>query len=79
MSELNEGTRLSMVVGSPDADGDCTVWVTETNNPLQIKCSEITVTMENGQMAGVPWARCERADGKVSMVNLALVEQVGLL
>jgi hypothetical protein len=39
----------------------------------------ITVQMENGQMSGVPWAKVERLDGEVALVNLSLCEEVVFL
>jgi hypothetical protein len=39
-------------------------------------CSEITVQMENGQMALVPWAKIIDYDKKIIMVNLALIDSV---
>ena len=42
-------------------------------------CRLITVSMEDGQMSGVPWAKCTRPDGSVYMLNLAMMESVELL
>ena len=41
-------------------------------------CIGIEVVMENGQMAGVPWAVVFREDGKCQKYNLALAEGVEL-
>ena len=42
-------------------------------------CADIEVVMENGQMAGVPWALITNTDGSQCKYNLALVEGVVLL
>ncbi len=42
----------------------------------QFECEYITVIMENGQMAGVPWAEVVRSNGRVYKYNLALAEGV---
>ena len=39
-------------------------------------CKSITVVMENGQMAGVPWAYVEKEDGTETKHNLALCESI---
>ena len=39
-------------------------------------CHSITVFMENGQLAGVPWALVEPNKGDDVLVNLATVESV---
>ena len=39
-------------------------------------CKSIVVCMENGQMAGVPWAVVTNDNGKVFKYNLALCEGV---
>lgn len=36
----------------------------------------ITVSMENGQMAGVPWAKIEGGEEPIGLINLAHVEGV---
>lgn len=41
-------------------------------------CEDIEVIMENGQMAGVPWALARHSDGIILKHNLAKVESVKL-
>lgn len=41
-------------------------------------CTDIEVVMENGQMAGVPWALATYEDGTQFKHNLALAESVKL-
>lgn len=43
---------------------------------INANIESITVVMENGQMAHVPWARVLYFDGRASKFNLALVEGV---
>ena len=38
----------------------------------------ITVSMEAGQLANVPWAICEMVNGRTIRVNLAMAEAVGI-
>ena len=45
----------------------------------QLDCKQITVIMENGQMAGVPWFLVEFEDKPTQKINGALVEGVELL
>jgi hypothetical protein len=40
------------------------------------ECESITVIMESGQMAGVPWAMVVRSGNRVYKYNLALAEGV---
>ena len=39
-------------------------------------CKEMQISMENGQMAGVPWVREIRDDGTTSLHNCALLASV---
>ena len=75
---LKDGLELSVVITAPDADGDRSVWVTEQNHPAQFECKRIVVEHLNGPMAAMPWARCERMDGYVDMVNLFQAESFQL-
>ena len=72
MSILTEGTRLSSVYLT-DEYGEHRVF----KGPHG--ATAITVTMEYGQMSMVPWARVERNDGSVLVVNLAECLAVELL
>lgn len=66
MSKLNEGVKLKEVYW---AEGRFTVG----------DCVEsITVSMEVGQMAMIPWALVRFTSGKVQLVNLAHCEGVVL-
>jgi hypothetical protein len=74
MMKFTEGTKLEKVVGPADSQGDAFYAV------VSPRCAKsITVTMENSQGAGVPWALCEMHDGRQLMANLALMESVELL
>lgn len=65
---LEEGVRLSQVV-LPGGR----IWEVDVNfGPVE----SITVQMENGQMAPVPFARVLLRDRRVELVNLATVESV---
>lgn len=73
MSDFKEGVRLKTVAAPADANG----------NYFHISsgisgCKQIVVSMQPGQMAMVPWARAEKDDGSVTMINLALMEIVVL-
>ena len=73
---LIEGQRLISVVGQMDMEGGCLHMT--VGGESGAKCESIVVSMEQGQMACVPWARCEKYNGLVVMVNLATVESVVL-
>ncbi len=64
---LKEGQKLDTIFF---ADGED---ITATNG------TEITVVMEYGQMAGVPWAQVREKDGCECRWNLALCLGVRLL
>ena len=76
--ELKEGVRLHLVGLPETSDGQIGFWIADLSSNYGVRCKSITVSMEVGQMAEVPWARCEREDGTVDLVNLAQVEIVTL-
>ena len=77
MNELKEGTEISHIVGGiPNEDGLPVMWM--IGGQGSTSCTRITVSMQSGQMSGIPWARCELESGLVEMVNLATVESVTL-
>ena len=43
------------------------------------ECKSITVCMENGQMAGVPWFEVIKKNGEITKWNGALIEGVELI
>lgn len=69
MGELTEGTELIEILGPQGPEGFTHIQAGKKG------CTRIVVTMENGQMAQVPWARAEFGD-MVTLVNLALIETV---
>ena len=71
---LDEGQKLVEVMCRPDADGGALRM--SVTGPFGVRCESIVVSMENGQMAAVPWALCKTCDGDVIMINLALAESV---
>ena len=71
---LDEGQKLVEVMCRPDADGGALRM--SVTGPFGVRCESIVVSMENGQMAAVPWALCKIYDGEVIMINLALAESV---
>ena len=62
---LVQGQKIEAIVWS---DGSCTVG--------ENGCSEITISMENGQMAGVPWAHVKNENGTEQLYNLAQAEGI---
>ena len=44
----------------------------------EFKIISISVTMENGQMAEIPWIKVEASNGSTQLWNAALVEGVEL-
>ena len=66
--EFKEGQKLSAVWWNNGEDG----------YSVQMHCTAITVVMEYGQMAAVPWAYCEFAGKPPRKLNLALMEEVVL-
>jgi len=72
---FKQGQKLRDVRGPVDSEGDCVYYTTDQSNPYS--CADIEVVMENGQMAGVPWALVTFKDKPPIKVNLALMEAVG--
>lgn len=66
MSELKQGQALEGIFWSEGGE----------LSTRQKIVDSITVTMEYGQMVGVPWAKATYTDGKVVLYNLALCEGV---
>lgn len=77
-NELKEGVKLRSVVLMPSENGYQGAFAVGSNHPSVTQCESITVTMQPGQMSGVPWAEC-RFSGRVALVNLANVESVELM
>lgn len=73
--ELKEGLHLESVVGPQGPDGEQVFFMLGDSNRAHF-CSEIFVVEQPGQMGMVPWAKAIRNDGKVELVNLALMESV---
>ena len=78
--ELEEGAELESIVGYVDGEGGQLVMSTTGQ---ACNCERIVVSMQPGQMAMVPWARCEMLNnelrsGGVVMMNLAFAETVKL-
>jgi len=69
-SILTEGTKLRTIFWSEGS-------ISLGDKPHNAK--SIVVTMEYGQMAGVPWARVDTNEGKVYLYNLAEAQGVQLL
>lgn len=76
MSEqLKEGVTIKFIRTPPLGEFlEHAAWQTGDHG----NCKSITVTMEMGPMDWMPWARCERNDGRVEMVNLVYVETLEL-
>lgn len=70
MSKLNEGVKLHRIYWAAPL-----VYFFEVGK----NAVSITVSMEQGQMASVPWALVERTDKNPRLVNLALCEGVELV
>lgn len=64
------GQKLNSIVMS----NGFTVSIFDESNPIK----DISITMEDGQMAGVPWARVVYEDGSVEKLNLASAMAVSL-
>lgn len=71
--ELKEGVELQCVQGPFDNEGEGIFLILGDSD---WKCSRITVVEQCGQMGMVPWAKCERNNGEIVLVNLALMESV---
>ena len=69
MESLKNGDKLKQIFW----EGDARVLVGEGG------CESITVVMENGQMAGVPWAEAHFKEAELTRYNLALCEGVMFL
>jgi len=70
MKILKEGTKLKSL--------DLPHCPAVVLGPESWHVASLTVSMENGQMSPVPWARAETRNGRVSLYNLALAEAVEL-
>lgn len=68
--ELKEGAQLKSVFGPAPMEIYCEIG----HAPIQAK--EIVVSMQPGQMGMVPWAKATLNNGKVRLLNLALMEEV---
>lgn len=84
MAVFEAGIQLQEVTGPVSSDGECQYAVVGAANSKSgysatRLCTTIVVTMENGHMAGVPWALAVFHDGHQEMFNLALMETVRLL
>lgn len=75
---FKDGMDVICVSLPPDGDGNIVDYKTENFFDTTVKCDRITISMENGQMARVPWAKCEVSAGGVTMINLAFAESVKL-
>lgn len=73
--ELREGVPLKAVYGPAFPDGSFILYST---GHAGRRCQSITVRMQTGQMAAVPWAECVTLEGERIMVNLAMIESVEL-
>ena len=75
--EFKQGQKLSFLRGPTDSEGDGVYFTTDATHPYT--CVSIEVVMEYGQMAGVPWALVTFENKPPVKVNLAFMEEVGLL
>ena len=75
MAILIEGVQLERIMGTTTSDGSF-VLLELGSGPRQ--CKEMVVTMEYGQQAFVPYAKCTRNDGTIEIINLATIELVTL-
>ncbi len=73
---LEEGTRLQYVCGPENSEGGPS-YIAVTGNRRRAK--SIVVVTVAGQYGRVPWAHAEMEDGTTVLLNLALMEEVGLL
>ena len=69
---MQEGLLIERIVFPPTSEG-ISVIVTGEND-----VNKITVSMQNGQMAPVPWFEVLYKDGKTQLWNGALVEGITL-
>jgi hypothetical protein len=60
-------------------DFACHIDTRITGNPPDNTVTAITITIENGQMDGVPWAIVEFKNQRSIRVNIALCTEVQLL
>ncbi len=80
MPVFKQGMKLSAVFGPMDDDGGQVMFQTNPQPSFEYsRCKSIEVTMENGQWAGVPWAKVVGQDDQVAMVNLALMESAEII
>jgi len=74
MKEFRNGQKLKCVCGPQGPVGEQIYYCIGRDD-----CIAIEVVMENGQMAGVPWALIYINNKPKRKVNLALMEEVVLL
>lgn len=67
---FKEGQKLNSVV----MNNGFTISIFDKENPIK----EISIVMEDGQMAGVPWARVVYGDDSIEKLNLAFAMAVSL-
>jgi len=78
--EFKQGQKLDYVQGPSDSDGNQVFYRVGYSYSKSVKPPvQIEVVMEYGQMAGVPWALVTFENKPPVKVNLALMEEVGLL
>ena len=70
--KYHDGQKLKSI--SHQISDDCWFGASIDNEDID----DITVIMENGQMAAVPWALIEYSDGRNTKINLASMTNVEL-
>jgi len=79
MTRLVSGIELDYIEDTPDVDGECSIWkVGQPHSNCSGKVIRITVEMQNGQMADVPWGRVEFENEPDMLINLANIKLVQL-
>ena len=80
MSELKEGTKIETMCGpAPIELYFTTVWPDNEDLYRRSHVQSIEVVDVPGQMGNVPWAKVINRQGKVSLVNIGLMESVELV
>ena len=74
MKTFYQGQKLQYVSGPQGPVGECISYSVGLFN-----CTGIEVVMENSQIGVVPWALIFEGDKLKAKVNLALMEEVGLI
>ncbi len=69
MIKFEDGQKLTSIIWDTGG-GESTLEVDTAG------CLDIEVSMENGQMAAVPWAVAKMSDGRIFKHNLALASSV---